>query len=49
MGVVVFLGVVEGSGVESDGVNTLIGCGDREDASNGMVGGICFQCHREVW
>ena len=41
MGVIVFLGVMEGSGVESNGANPLIGCGDQEDASNGMVGGIC--------
>ena len=49
MGVIVFLGVMEGSEVESDGANPLIGSGDQEDASNGMVRGICFQCHREVW
>ena len=49
MGVIVFLGVMEGSEVESDGANPLIGSGDQEDAGNGMVRGICFQCHREVW
>ena len=35
--------------MESNRVDALVGSSDREDAGDGMVRGISFKCHGEIW
>jgi len=48
VGVVVQLWSSQGSGVEHDRTDLSIGAGDRQDASDGEVRGICFHDDRGV-
>ncbi|KIO00582.1 hypothetical protein M404DRAFT_152633 [Pisolithus tinctorius Marx 270] len=48
MGIIVEFWRGHGARVESDWAEFTIGAGDRQNASNGIVGGVGFNCKRSV-